>query len=107
MLKESKPQYIARFLSNERKVELNRDLKSKNIQFMKEYLKLGHMVPTSNTKKGRYYLLHYAIVSLTFKARVVFDASAKSSNGYNFNDIMLTDPKLQCDIFEIILKCSF
>ena len=34
---------------------------------------------------------------------MVFDASAKSSNGRRLNDILHTGPKLQHDIFEILI----
>lgn len=56
---------------------------------------------------GKYYLPHQAVVrdcSLTTKLRVVFDASAKTSNGKSLNDIMLTGPRLRHDIFDILTK---
>ncbi|XP_026476540.1 uncharacterized protein LOC113382252 [Ctenocephalides felis] len=42
--------------------------------------------------------------SLTTKLRVVFDASAKSSNGLSLNDILLPGPRLQKDLFTILIR---
>jgi len=56
-----------------------------------------------NTK---YYLPHQAIIrpgSLTTKLRVVFDASAKTTNGLSLNDVIIAGPKIQKDIIDILI----
>uniref|UniRef100_A0A1I8MR31 Uncharacterized protein n=1 Tax=Musca domestica TaxID=7370 RepID=A0A1I8MR31_MUSDO len=76
-------------------------------KFMKEYEELGHMEKASAAVEGKCYLPHHSVVregSITTKVRVVFDASAKSTNGKSLNDIMYTGPKPQRDIFDIMLQ---
>ncbi|XP_075210146.1 uncharacterized protein LOC142317990 [Lycorma delicatula] len=54
-----------------------------------------------------FYLPHHAVfkeTSLTTKLRVVFDGSAKSSNGLSLNDTLIIGPKVQQDLFSIILR---
>ncbi|XP_046810810.1 uncharacterized protein LOC124420759 [Lucilia cuprina] len=90
----------------EKKFNSNPKLNEQYIQFMEEYERLGHMKLTTNNS-GKYYLPHQAVIrenSLTTKLRVVFDASAKTTNGKSLNDVMYTGPRLQKDIFDIILK---
>ncbi|XP_055837021.1 uncharacterized protein LOC129905551 [Episyrphus balteatus] len=64
-------------------------------------------VDKQHENMGKYYLPHHTVVkdtSLTTKTRVVFDASAKTSNGYSFNDAMMIGPRRQDNIFDIIIK---
>ena len=42
--------------------------------------------------------------STTTKLRVVFDASSKSPNGYSLNDCLLLGPRLQDDVFDILIR---
>lgn len=54
-----------------------------------------------------YYLPHHAVFkesSTTTKTRVVFDASAKSSNGVSLNDVLMVGPNIQQDIVSITLR---
>ncbi|XP_060525309.1 uncharacterized protein LOC132701444 [Cylas formicarius] len=55
-----------------------------------------------------YYIPHHIVCkphSEPLKLRVVFDASAKTSNGRSLNDLLFTGPKLQPDIGAILLIC--
>jgi hypothetical protein len=70
---------------------------------------MGHLTkitsyyPTSNG----YYLSHHCVIkesSETTKLRVVFDESASSITGVSLNDILHTGPKLQEDLFDILLR---
>jgi hypothetical protein len=82
----------------------NPHLKEQYDQFLKEYLNLGHM--SLSTHPGAFFIPHHAVTKVTpsrCKLRVVFDASSKGVQGKSLNDFLLSIPKLQKDIFEILL----
>ncbi|XP_075235031.1 uncharacterized protein LOC142332470 [Lycorma delicatula] len=101
-----------RFLSLERKLIQDPSFKKGYSNFINEYINLGHMselnskdllIPDSEV----FYLPHHAVfkeTSLTTKLRVVFDGSAKSSNGLSLNDTLMIGPTVQQDLFSIILR---
>lgn len=103
---------LQRFQKLEHKFKQNPSLKMEYYNFIQEYLELGHMtplnhddlsVPSSNT----FYLPHHAVIkesSLTTKLRVVFDGSAKTTNGLSLNDTLLVGPTVQQDLFSILLR---
>ncbi|CAG9114803.1 unnamed protein product [Plutella xylostella] len=97
-----------RFYALERK--LNRcapEYKQLYVDFMSEYLNLGHMSLIDEYAKPCYFLPHHGVFkesSSTTRLRCVFDASAKSSSGKSLNDIQLIGPALQNDIFSILLR---
>lgn len=101
--------------SLERKFRKDKNIYLKYSDFMNEYLRLGHMSYLSDltndcTVQGttaEYFLPHHAVFKVTEnenKIRVVFDASAKSETGQSLNDSLMTGPKVQNDIFDIILR---
>uniref|UniRef100_A0A1B6KZV2 Integrase catalytic domain-containing protein n=1 Tax=Graphocephala atropunctata TaxID=36148 RepID=A0A1B6KZV2_9HEMI len=99
-----------RFQSLENKLQnpKNSELCSLYSDFMSEYLSLGHMElcskPVLNTP--HFYLPHHGVFKTTnntTKLRVVFDASSKTSSGQSLNDVLLTGPKLQNNICDILL----
>ena len=54
-----------------------------------------------------FFLPHHAVTkesSATTKLRVVFDASAKTSNGLSLNDILTVGPTIQDDIVSHLLR---
>ncbi|GFU12714.1 uncharacterized protein TNCV_1619661, partial [Trichonephila clavipes] len=59
-----------------------------------------------NSIQEAYYLPHHAVLrdSSTTKLRVVFDASAKSTSGYSLNDILMVGPRVQRDVYPILLS---
>lgn len=99
-----------RFLSVERRLQRDEKLKNQYIDFMEEYIQLGHMVEVFNEieiLRRSFYLPHHAVIkesSLTTKVRVVFDASAKSSSGYSLNDVLMCGPTVQEDVFSILVR---
>jgi len=104
-LGDSKKQAIARYMNLEKKLKRNEKLKVDYTKFMNEYMDLGHMIEVND--EGKYFLPHQAVIrdsSLTTKLRVVFDASAKTTNNKSLNDIMWVGPRVQKDIFDIIIK---
>lgn len=109
-LGESRQQALKRFKSLERRLSFDSKLKSDYIEFMEEYKDLGHMQlapPIDEAVVPCYYIPHHAVfkpTSSTTKTRVVFDASAKTSNGLSLNDILAVGPVIQPDIFTLLLN---
>lgn len=79
-------------------------------KFMETYLELGHMeiVPQEEIEKQpQCYLPHHAVFkpeSTTTKLRVVFDASASTTNGKGLNNLLLTGPRIQDKLSTILLR---
>ncbi|GFY01957.1 integrase catalytic domain-containing protein [Trichonephila clavipes] len=111
-LGDSKVQAKRRFFSLEKRLQANPELRDRYVKFMQDYEHLRHMqlVPNSELSKLSskcFYLPHFGVVreqSETTKLRVVFDASAKTDSNLSFNDILHTGPKLQNELFNILLK---
>ena len=90
----------------------NPSLSVKYIDFMKEYIDLGHMkeISSGNINAEGYYIPHHAVAkshSSNGKIRVVFNASQKTSNGESLNSIMLSGPRLQADLWIILTRWQF
>ena len=91
-----------RFLTLERKFNKNPNLKDNYAKFINEYQVLGHMsLFNSNDRlvdqSKVFYIPHHAVFkdsSLTTKIRVVFDGSAKTTNGLSLNDTLLVGPTI-------------
>ena len=106
-LGESKQKAFAMLRSMERKFIKNPTLKADYTKFMTEYQALGHMKKIQNTEQVKYYIPHHSVIksdSTTTKLRVVFNASAKTSTNISLNDCMYTGPKIQNDIYTVLLK---
>nr|XP_022908869.1 uncharacterized protein LOC111420176 [Onthophagus taurus] len=105
-LGQSYSQALRRFLSLEKRLIKNSTVYDKYKEFMEDYLAKGHMslVPSpSYNHLSSYYIPHHPVLRAnSSKIRVVFDASAKTSNGYSLNDLVFTGPKLQNDLVSLI-----
>ncbi|XP_015437418.1 PREDICTED: uncharacterized protein LOC107192626 [Dufourea novaeangliae] len=68
----------------------------------------GHMSEVNASHDtGNFYLPHHAVIkpsSTTTRVRVVFDASAKSSSGLSLNDVLMTGPTIQDDLFALLIR---
>ncbi|XP_072157493.1 uncharacterized protein [Bemisia tabaci] len=101
---------LRRLFSLERKLSIHPQLRKQYNEFMHEYLELGHMSPVHSDQGENlptYYIPHHCVFnesSLTTKCRVVFDASAPSSNGISLNSILHVGPKIQHDIFDLLIR---
>lgn len=99
-----------RFLSLENKLNKNLSLKNQYSQFINDYIKLGHMKPSSckdPLNKVVYYFPHHAVLnekSITTKHRAVFDGSCKTTNGLSLNDHLVVGPNLQKELFSILFN---
>jgi len=106
----SKAIALKRFMSNENRLRVNPKLKEAYLQFINEYIELGHMEQVSDNNendKPVYYIPHHAVLrdnSLTTRLRVVFDASCATDTGKSLNDILLKGPSIQDDLINIISR---
>ncbi|XP_018358679.1 PREDICTED: uncharacterized protein LOC108758300 [Trachymyrmex cornetzi] len=77
--------------------------------FILEYATLQHskLVPDlSSEPVPAYYLPHHGVVketSITTKLRVVFNGSSKTSTGVSLNDLLHVGPKLQNELFDVLI----
>ncbi|XP_037929841.1 uncharacterized protein LOC119664425 [Teleopsis dalmanni] len=98
MLGESRKMTLKGFFTLEERLVKNPALKQEYVNFMQEYIKLGHMREVNEKPKTKvYYLLHHAVIKedrTKTKLRVVFDASAKPTSGQPLNSIMMTGPTI-------------
>ncbi|XP_039303907.1 uncharacterized protein LOC120357485 [Solenopsis invicta] len=83
-LNDSREIALKRFLSLEKRFAKNQEFKNEYVNFMREYLTLGHIKRSLTIKKGhtQVFLPHHAVFkesSTTTKIRVVFDASSKGA----------------------------
>jgi len=93
----------------ERRLERDPDLTVQYHSFMKEYEQLGHMEPVIQQEGNNpcYFLPRHPVfkkTSSTTKTRVVFDGSAKTSNGLSLNDILQIGATVQHDLYSIVLR---
>lgn len=105
-LGESHSIALKRFYQLERKLSKNSDLRVQYVNFMKEYADLGHMTEIRDIPKQHYFIPHHSVIKMdssTTKLRVVFDASAKTSNGVSVNNLQMVGPTIQRDLFDILL----
>ncbi|XP_029159115.1 uncharacterized protein LOC114931307 [Nylanderia fulva] len=106
-----KSRFIAeRSLSSlHRRFRSNAVLKSKYVDFLREYEALGHMrqVLDSVLSAQHVYIPHHPVIrdsSLTTRLRVVFNASSRTTNSTSLNDHLHADPKLQTELSAVILR---
>jgi len=108
-LGKSKPHAIRMIVRLSDKFKVDPTFANFYLNFMMEYTNLGHMklVPPSLPEPSHvYYLPHHGVMkesSLTTKLRVVFNGSSKTTSGISLNDILFTGPKLQNDLFDVLI----
>ncbi|XP_023312074.1 uncharacterized protein LOC111692343 [Anoplophora glabripennis] len=105
---------LRRFYSLERRLLKDEKLQLEYKKFIHEYISLGHAKYSNldlsifkNDNTDGYFLPHHPVIresSLTTKLRVVFDASLKTTSGYSLNDILLTGPTVQPELFDILCR---
>ncbi|XP_043499936.1 uncharacterized protein LOC122522719 [Polistes fuscatus] len=98
---------LRRFHNLWKKLNANPELRKEYERTMQEYLTLGHMSLVEDDPTGGCYLPHHAVIkstSTTTKVRVVFDASAKNSQGISLNSTLLVGPTIQDTLVEHLLR---
>lgn len=107
ILGTSKQNSDRRLLHMERRLNHDSHLRTLYHDFMSNYLQEGHMspLPDQAVPNDAYFIPHHGVFKTdeaNKKIRVVFDASAKTSNGKSLNDVLLTGPKLQLEITNLL-----
>lgn len=94
------------FHALERKFSTQPEFKDTYTEFMSDYKSCGHMelceAPPSSCESS-YFLPHHGVFKNN-KIRVVFNASAITSNGTSLNSLLHQGPKLHNDIPDIIFR---
>ncbi|KAF2885481.1 hypothetical protein ILUMI_20689 [Ignelater luminosus] len=109
-LGDTKQVAIKRFLTLERKFSRDNNLKRTYLEFMSQYVEMGHMTKINEDHLSGnntvYYLPHHPVEkqsSVTTKLRVVFNASQPSTSGKSLN-MLLVGPNIQDDLFAILIR---
>ncbi|XP_053692239.1 uncharacterized protein LOC128740701 [Sabethes cyaneus] len=109
-LGDSKNTALKRFLALERRLAGNDKIKQMYIQFVEEYLRMGHMREVTEDKEStaqQYYIPHHCVLkpeSSSTKLRVVFDASCSTTSGISLNDALMVGPTVQDDLLSIVMR---
>ena len=97
---------VNRLISTEKRLLKDPKLAESYSEVISKYTQKAYIskVTPSKTEEKAWYLPNFAIVRPeTTKTRVVFDASAKF-NGLSLNDVICQGPKLQRDIFDVMIR---
>lgn len=106
-LGNSKRMAMAQFFQLEKKFKRQPNLKIAYVKYIKELLQKGYMTKSQHGDDEQHcYLPHHPVFkeSSTTQVRPVFNASHKTSNGQALNDMLITGPKLQDDLFDIMVR---
>ncbi|GBN90505.1 hypothetical protein AVEN_67660-1 [Araneus ventricosus] len=93
-----------------KRLDKNKTMATQYKAFIDEYFQLNHMeriLDSVDPKSSEYYIPHHAVFrpeSTSTPLRVVFDASANSSNGVSLNSILLNGGTVQQELFSIISR---
>ncbi len=109
ILGDTRKQAMCRLLANERSLTAKDKLQAFSA-VVREYIDLGHahVIPREDLHHHPHcYLPVHGVFkdsSSTTKVRAVFDASARSSSSYSFNDCLLPGPNLYPPLQDILLR---
>lgn len=108
-LGDSSKNALKRFLSLERKFIQDPEFQEAYTQSFRENLNSNiiEKVPVDESNvQSTFYLPHWAVIKKPkpSKVRIVFDGSAKSTNGRSLNDNLMTGPNLQNDLFNVLTR---
>lgn len=106
-LGNSRRMAMAQFFQMEKKFANNPILKVAYTEYINDLIERGYMKKcTHDDRLPHCYLPHHPVFkdSTTTKVRPVFDASRKTSNGISLNDLLNPGPKIQEDLFNILLR---
>lgn len=105
-LGDSRKVALKRFFQIEKKCKKDGNFHKRYNEELQSYIDLGHMTECVSDSNG-YFLPHHAVVredKSTTKQRTVYDASAKTTNGFSLNDRCLNGPTIQPELFHILIR---
>lgn len=110
-LGDSKHTAMKRLFQLEKRFQRDPILQEDYVSFMKNYLDLGHMELIGDDEAAsnavKFYFPHHPVIrpeSSTTKLRTVFNGSAETSSGLSLNDVLMTGPSIQQDVFDILIR---
>ena len=108
-LPDTKPMALSRLQSTEKNLKKNDRVAKEYQATIEAYVEKGYLrkvPPDEQTPVSAWYLPHFPVVRMdktTIKVRIVFDCSAKCK-GTSLNDMILAGPKLQQDLFNVLVR---
>ncbi|XP_039303486.1 uncharacterized protein LOC120357371 [Solenopsis invicta] len=108
-LGDSREIAMKQFFGLEKRLHRDSNMRTSYVQFLREYLALGHMrlVPTHAVDRESVYLPHHGVfkgIGRDAKLRVVFAASCKTTTGISLNDALMIGPTIQQDLISILIR---
>lgn len=106
-LGDSRSQALRRFYALQNRLNKQPNFKVEYSKVLQNYIDLGHMSLMEDESPDGYYIPHQAVIknnSSTTKVRVVFDASAKTTNGLSLNDVLMVGPTIQDKLFTHLVR---
>ncbi|KAJ8049997.1 hypothetical protein HOLleu_02999 [Holothuria leucospilota] len=109
LLPDNRDMAISRLQSTEKRLKANPSLGKDYSDTIERYLSKGYIRKVEKSDRGegpKWFLPHFPVVrpdKATTKTRIVFDASAKYQ-GISLNDEIDQGPKMQRDLFDILLR---
>ena len=99
---------LHRLENTEKRLKRSPDVLATYSQCIEQYIEKGYVrkVPVQEQSRSKWYLPHFPVIRLdkdTTKTRIVFDASAECG-GVSLNDVKHQGPKLQRDLFDVLLR---
>lgn len=106
-LGNSKRMAMAQFFQLEKKFKREPQLKLAYVKYINELMEKSYIRRSfDDNNETHCFLPHHPVFkdSSTTQVRPVFDASRKTSNGQSLNDMLIIGPKLQENLFDILLR---
>ena len=108
MLPDNYSMALKRLQNTEKRLQKSPNIGHAYSDIIKQYVAKGYVrkVPENESYNSKWYLPHFPVIRPdkdTTKIRIVFDASAKCQ-GTSLNDAINQGPKLQRDLFDVLLR---
>lgn len=99
---------LRRLENTEKRLRRSPDIATAYSKCIEQYIEKGYIrkIPEHEHSQSKWYLPHFPVFKPdkdTTKTRIVFDASAKCE-GVSLNDAIHQGPKLQRDLFDVLLR---